>query len=64
MLATEYLEDCGIKVDTAGPAAEALNKLRLIRGGVDALVDDMDFQTAKGTFSCGRYVPSIQRCRS
>jgi hypothetical protein len=30
----EYLEDCGIKVDTAGSAAEPLNKLRLIPGGV------------------------------
>ena len=48
MLATEYLEDCGIKVDTAGSASEALNKLRLIPGGVDALVVDMGLPDRKG----------------
>ena len=48
MLATEYLEECGIKVDTAGSAAEALNKLRLIPGGVDALVVDMGLPDRKG----------------
>jgi DNA-binding response OmpR family regulator len=42
------LEDCGIKVDTAGSAAEALNKLRLIPGGVDALVVDMGLPDRKG----------------
>ena len=48
MLATEYLEDCGLKVDTAGSATEALNKLRLIPGGVDALVIDMGLPDRKG----------------
>ena len=48
MLATEYLEECGIKVDTAGSAAEALNKLHLIPGGVDALVVDMGLPDRKG----------------
>lgn len=48
MLATEYLEDCGIKVDTAGSATEALNKLRLIPGGVDALLVDMGLPDRKG----------------
>ena len=48
MLATEYLEECGIKVDTAGSATEALNKLRLIPGGVDALVVDMGLPDRKG----------------
>ena len=48
MLAAEYLEDCGIKVDTAGSAAEALNKLRLIPGGVDALVVDMGLPDRNG----------------
>ena len=48
MLATEYLEECGIKVDTAGSASEALNKLRLIPGGVDALVVDMGLPDRKG----------------
>jgi CheY-like chemotaxis protein len=48
MLATEYLEECGIKVDTAGSGTEALNKLRLIPGGVDALVVDMGLPDRKG----------------
>ena len=48
MLATEYLEECGIKVDTAGSAAEALNKLRLVPGGVDALVVDMGLPDRNG----------------
>jgi PAS domain S-box-containing protein len=48
MLATEYLEDCGLKVDTAGSATEALNKLRLIPGGVDALVVDMGLPDRTG----------------
>ena len=48
MLATEYLEECGIKVDTAGSAAEALNKLHLIPGGIDALVVDMGLPDRKG----------------
>jgi len=58
MLTTEYLEDCGIKVDTAGPASEALNKLRLIPGGVDALVVDMGLPDRKGE-ALAREVRSI-----
>lgn len=48
MLAKEYLEDCGMKVDTAGSASEALNKLRLVPGGVDALVVDMGLPDRNG----------------
>jgi PAS domain S-box-containing protein len=48
MLVTEYLEECGLKVDTAGSGAEALNKLRLIPGGVDALIVDMGLPDRKG----------------
>ena len=33
LLARDYLEECGLKVDIAGSAAEALNKLALIPGG-------------------------------
>ena len=36
MLATENLEEAGLRVDSAVSAAEALNKLRLIPGSVDA----------------------------
>jgi PAS domain S-box-containing protein len=48
MLAEEYLEEVGIKVDTAVSATEALNKLRLIPGGVDALIIDMGLPDRTG----------------
>ncbi|MGY3618294.1 response regulator [Bradyrhizobium sp. USDA 10063] len=48
MLAREYLEECALKVDVASSAAEALNKLRLIPGGVDAMVVDMGLPDSKG----------------
>jgi CheY-like chemotaxis protein len=48
MLARDYLEACGLKVDTASSAAEALDKLRLIPGAVDALVLDMGLPDRKG----------------
>jgi CheY-like chemotaxis protein len=41
MLATEYLEEGGFKVDAAGSATEAMNKLRLIPGGVDGVIIDI-----------------------
>jgi DNA-binding response OmpR family regulator len=48
MLAVEYLEEAGIKVDIATSATEALNKLRLIPGGVDAAVIDMGLPDRRG----------------
>jgi PAS domain S-box-containing protein len=48
MLAAEYLEEVGIKVDTAISATEALNKLRLIPGGVDAFIIDMGLPDRTG----------------
>jgi PAS domain S-box-containing protein len=48
MLAREYLEECAIKVDVASTAAEALNKMRLVPGGVDAMVIDMGLPDSKG----------------
>ena len=48
MLAVDYLEDAGLKVDTAGTAAEALNKLRLIPGGVDAAIIDLGLPDGRG----------------
>jgi PAS domain S-box-containing protein len=48
MLAVEYLEDAGIKVDTAVSGADALNKLRLISGGVDAVIIDLGLPDRKG----------------
>lgn len=48
MLAREYLEECALKVDVASSSGEALNKLRLIPGGVDAMVIDMGLPDRKG----------------
>ncbi len=48
MLAVEYLEDAGLKVDTAASAADAMNKLRLIPGGVDAVIIDLGLPDGKG----------------
>jgi PAS domain S-box-containing protein len=48
LLATEYLEEAGLKVDIAVSAAEALNKLQLIPGGVDAVIVDMGLPDRKG----------------
>jgi PAS domain S-box-containing protein len=48
MLAFEYLEEAGFRVDAAGSAAEALSKLRLIPGGVDAAVIDVGLPDRRG----------------
>ncbi len=48
MLAMEYLEDAGFKVDAAGSASEAMNKLRLVPGGVDAVVIDVGLPDRSG----------------
>ncbi|TMJ80768.1 MAG: response regulator [Alphaproteobacteria bacterium] len=48
MLAVEYLEEAGIKVDTATSANEALSKLGLIPGGVDAVIIDMGLPDRRG----------------
>jgi CheY-like chemotaxis protein len=48
LLATEYLEEAGFKVDVAGSATEAMNKLGLVPGGVDAVVIDMRLPDRRG----------------
>jgi len=48
MLAVEYLEEAGFKVDTAGSAAEAMNKLALMPGGFDAVVLDVGLPDRSG----------------
>jgi DNA-binding response OmpR family regulator len=48
MLAVEFLEDAGLKVDTAGTAREALNKLALIAGRFAAVVVDIGLPDRAG----------------
>ncbi len=48
LLPTEYLGEAGLKVDIAVSAAEALNKLHLIPGGVDAVIVDMGLPDRRG----------------
>jgi len=48
MLAVQYLEERGLKADVAGSATDALNKLRLIPGGVDAVVIDLGLPDRPG----------------
>ncbi len=47
-MAAEWLEEMDIKVDVAGSATEALNKLRLIPGGVDAVIIDLGLPDRTG----------------
>ena len=48
MLAVESLEGLGFKVETAGSAADARSKLRLLNGDVDAVILDIGLPDAKG----------------
>ncbi len=48
MLAAEFLETAGFTVDTAGSATEAMNKLKLIPGGMDAAVVDIGLPDRQG----------------
>ena len=48
MLATDYLVAAGFKVDIAGSATAAMNSLRLIPGGVDAVIVDIGLPDRKG----------------
>ena len=48
MLATDYLEGAGFTVDAVGSATEAMNKLALVRGGVDAAIIDLGLPDRQG----------------
>ncbi len=48
LLAIEYLEDAGFSVEAAGSATEAMNKLGLIPGSVDAAIVDIGLPDRKG----------------
>jgi CheY-like chemotaxis protein len=48
MLGVDFLEDAGLKVDTAGSAREALNKLALVSGGFAAVIVDIGLPDRSG----------------
>jgi CheY-like chemotaxis protein len=48
MLAVEYLESAGYHVDTAGTATDAINKLALTPGGMDAIIIDIGLPDRRG----------------
>ena len=48
LLATDYLQEAGFQVDTAGSATEAMNKLALVPGGVDAVILDIGLPDRSG----------------
>jgi CheY-like chemotaxis protein len=48
MLATDLLEELGLKVEIAGTATEAMNKLRLTSGGIDAAIIDLGLPDRRG----------------
>jgi CheY-like chemotaxis protein len=48
MLAVDFLEDAGLKVETAGTAREALNKLALASGGFAAVIVDIGLPDRSG----------------
>jgi PAS domain S-box-containing protein len=48
MLAEDFLENAGLKVDTAGTAREALNKLARVSGGFAAVLVDLGLPDRSG----------------
>src|SRR5262249_24925056 len=48
MLATEYLGEGGYRVETASPAADAMNRVRLVQGEIDAAIIDIGLPGTKG----------------
>jgi len=48
LLATEYLEERGCRVETAGSAAEAMSKIRSLNGRIDLAIIDIGLPGRKG----------------
>jgi CheY-like chemotaxis protein len=53
MLAIEHLEELGYRVETAGSATEAINKVRLINGQIDLAIVDVGLPDRKGDVLVG-----------
>jgi CheY-like chemotaxis protein len=48
MLATEYLEEAGYQVEPAASAMDAMGKLRLVHGDIDAAIVDVGLPDRNG----------------
>ena len=48
MVASEQLADLGCKVETAGSVTEAMNKVKLLAGGIDLAIIDIGLPDKKG----------------
>jgi PAS domain S-box-containing protein len=48
MLAVEHLEELGYKVETAGSAVDAINKVKLLRGNFDLAIVDVGLPDRRG----------------
>jgi CheY-like chemotaxis protein len=53
MVATDQLEDLGYRVDTAGSATEAMNKLKLMEGDIALAIVDIGLPDIKGDVLVG-----------
>jgi PAS domain S-box-containing protein len=53
MLAVEYLEELGYRVETAGSATEAMNKVKLLNGQIDVAIIDVGLPDRKGDVLIG-----------
>ena len=53
MLAVEYLEELGYRVETAGSVAEAMDKVKLLNGQIDLAVVDLGLPDRDGEVLVG-----------
>jgi len=53
MLAVEYLEELGYRVETAGSATGAMNKVKLLNGQIDVAIIDVGLPDRKGDVLIG-----------
>jgi CheY-like chemotaxis protein len=53
MVATDQLEDLGYRVDTAGSATEAMNKVKLMEGDIALAIVDIGLPDIKGDVLVG-----------
>ena len=57
MVATDQLEDLGYRVETAGSATEAMNKVKLMEGDIALAIVDIGLPDIKGDVLVGELRP-------